>query len=60
MDDKNEHGLKLEKLGQYFSRFNGVPAKITKQTKSWLVVVPDQICSNDILFITLLEHFMYW
>lgn len=43
-DDKNEHGLKLEKLGQYFSRFNGVPAKITKQKKSCLVVVPDQIC----------------
>lgn len=47
MDDKNEHGLKLEKLGQYFSRFNGVPAKITKKNIIYMVSgseVPDQIC----------------
>lgn len=43
MDDKNEHGLKLEKLGQYFSRFNSdnnnnsVPAKITKKNIIYMV-----------------------
>ena len=55
-DGKDEHGLKVEKVGPTFSSFNAMPAKLTKN----IVMVSDCLRNlSDIFFITLQEHFVY-